>query len=65
MGKVRRAGGILGVLTMVGVFPANVHMALNPDRYGKVPGGKPALYARLPVQPAFIAWIWAAATRKD
>ena len=62
--RIRRAGGVLGVLTMIGVFPANVYMAANPEKYKRVPGGKLALYARLPIQPAFIAWIWAAATRK-
>ena len=48
------------VATLVAVFPANVHMALNPDDYD-VPGGKWALYARLPVQLLFIAWVRAAA----
>jgi uncharacterized membrane protein len=43
----------------VAVFPANLHMALNPDRY-KVPGGRVSLYARLPVQLLFIAWARAA-----
>lgn len=61
--KVRRAGGYLEAATMVGVFPANLHMALNPDTYDKVPGGKWALYARLPLQLGFIAWCLAAARR--
>jgi len=42
------------------VFPANLHMALHPDRY-KVPGGRTSLYLRLPVQLLFIAWALAAA----
>ncbi len=60
---IRRAGGILGVLTMIGVFPANVYMAANPHKYRGLPGGRAALYARLPIQGVFMAWIWAAATR--
>ena len=36
-------------------------MALNPDRY-RVPGGRPALWLRLPVQALFIAWAIAART---
>ena len=47
---------LLGVLAAV--FPANVHMALNPDRYAKVPG--PALWARLPLQFAAAWWVWRA-----
>jgi len=47
------------VATLVVVFPANVHMALHPERY-RVPGGRWALYLRLPLQAAFIAWALAA-----
>ncbi len=36
-------------------------MALEPERYEKgIPGGRIALYARLPVQLLFIAWAYAA-----
>jgi uncharacterized membrane protein len=34
-------------------------MALNPQRF-RVPGGRLALYARLPVQALFVAWARAA-----
>ena len=44
------------IATLVGVFPANVHMAVNPERYSNVP--RWALYARLPVQGLFIWWVW-------
>lgn len=57
-----RAASWWSVATLVAVFPANLHMALNPDRY-KVPGGRAALYARLPVQLLFIAWAAAAGRR--
>ena len=56
--RVRRAGAWWTVATMLAVFPANLHMALNPDDYGSVP--RAALYARLPVQALFIAWALAA-----
>jgi uncharacterized membrane protein len=55
----RKAGFMLSLLTLVGVFPANLHMALHPDRYKKVP--RAALYGRLPIQIIFIVWAWAAA----
>ena len=59
----RRAGGVLGIATLVAVFPANLHMALHPERYRKIPPW--ALYARLPVQALFIYWVWLAALADD
>ena len=58
--RTQRFGGRLSVATLLAVFPANLHMALHPERY-PVPGGRRALYARLPLQIAFIAWARAAA----
>jgi uncharacterized membrane protein len=57
--RTRRAASAWSVATLLAVFPANVHMALNPERY-KVPGGRVALWLRLPVQALFIAWAIAA-----
>jgi uncharacterized membrane protein len=62
--RIRKAGGLLEAATMIGVFPANVHMAANPHKYPQVPGGKWALYARLPLQLGFIAWCLAAGARE-
>jgi uncharacterized membrane protein len=57
----RRAGSLWSIATLLAVFPANVHMAIDAERFEKaVPGGRSALYARLPVQLLFIAWAWAA-----
>ena len=47
---------LLGVLAAV--YPANIHMALNPDRYSRIP--RPALWARLPLQFACAFWVWRA-----
>jgi uncharacterized membrane protein len=52
----RRAAGWLGILTMLGVYPANVQMALNPGKYSQIPSA--ALWARLPLQGVFIWWIY-------
>jgi uncharacterized membrane protein len=49
------------IATLIAVFPANVEMALHPERFPKIPGGKRTLVARLPLQAAFIAWVLAAA----
>jgi uncharacterized membrane protein len=58
--RTRRAASWLNVATLLAVFPANLHMALHPERYKQVPGGRPALLARLPLQAVFIAWALAA-----
>lgn len=57
--RTRRPAGWGLVALFVAVFPANVHMALNPGLYPEAP---PAVwYARLPVQAVFILWAyWAA-----
>jgi uncharacterized membrane protein len=44
------------IATLAAVFPANVHMAMHPERYSRIP--RWALYARLPVQGAFVLWVW-------
>jgi uncharacterized membrane protein len=48
------------ITTLLAVFPANLHMALHPEQFPKVPGGARALNARLPVQAGFIAWVLSA-----
>jgi uncharacterized membrane protein len=57
--RTRRAASWWSVATLAAVFPANVNMALNADRY-EVPGGAAALWLRLPVQILFVAWALAA-----
>lgn len=58
--QTRRVGGAWSVATLLAVFPANVDMALHPDRFPRVRGGRWALWARLPVQALFVAWAVAA-----
>lgn len=55
--RTRRLGMWFSIATLVAVFPANLHMALNPERYD-FPAA--ALWARLPLQVLLIAWAWAA-----
>jgi uncharacterized membrane protein len=62
--RTRRPAGWWLVGTLLGVFPANLHMALHPSQYSKVPGGAPALWARLPVQGVFIAWVLSASRQR-
>ncbi len=57
----RRWAGRWLIATLIAVFPANLHMAMNPDRYAKtIPGGRTSLIARLPFQLLFIGWVRAA-----
>jgi uncharacterized membrane protein len=49
------------IATLVAVFPANVHMALHPERYKRIPPW--ALYLRLPLQGLFIWDVWRSAIR--
>jgi uncharacterized membrane protein len=59
--RTRRLASWWSIATLIAVFPANVHMALHPDRYEeRVPGGRVGLWLRLPVQALFIAWALAA-----
>lgn len=44
------------IATLAAVYPANVHMAMQPGRYARIP--RWALYARLPLQGAFVLWVW-------
>jgi uncharacterized membrane protein len=61
--RTRRAGGALGIATLLAVFPANVHMALHPERYSRIP--RWALLARLPLQGVMIYWVWLAALGRE
>ena len=57
----RRAAAWWLILTLIAIFPANVNMAVNAQRFRRVP--EPLLWLRLPVQGALIAWVWRAALR--
>jgi uncharacterized membrane protein len=59
----RRPAGWWLIATLVAVFPANVHMALHADDFPKVRGGAASLWARLPIQAVFIAWVVGAMRR--
>lgn len=63
--RTRRAAGWLLVATLIAIYPANVYMAIHPDRYPGVPGGSVTLIARLPLQILFIYWVWLAALQKE
>lgn len=56
--RTRRLAGWFLIATLVGVYPANIYMAFNPDRFANIPPW--ALWARLPLQFLFLYWVWLA-----
>jgi len=48
------AWGLIALLAAI--FPANLHMALHPERYRSVP--EFALWLRLPLQGVLMLWAW-------
>ena len=61
--RFRQKAGIFMILIMIGVFPANLHMALNPSAFPEVPTW--FLYLRLPLQGLLIWWAWTATRVKE
>jgi uncharacterized membrane protein len=60
--RLRSLAGWGLVLLLVAVFPANLHMAMNPELFSDV--SPAALYVRLPIQIVLILWAYWA-TRLD
>lgn len=60
--RTRRAGGWWLIAVLIGVFPANVHMALHPEQFPDFPVW--GLTLRLPLQFLLMAWAWWA-TQED
>ncbi len=56
--RTQRVAGVGLIALLVAVFPANLHMARNPERFKRFP--RWALYARLPLQPLMMIWAWRA-----
>jgi len=54
--STRRFAGYGLMALLAAVYPANLHMAINPELFPDV--SPTALYARLPLQFVFAAWIW-------
>lgn len=60
--RTRRIAGAGLIALLAAVFPANLYMARNPERFRRIP--RWALYARLPLQPLMMWAVWRA-TRRD
>lgn len=61
--KYTRLAGWGLIALLVAVFPANLHMALNPHLFPELPPA--AYYIRLPFQLVFAAWVyWTTISRR-
>jgi uncharacterized membrane protein len=58
----RRPAGWWLIATLIAIFPANMQMALNAERYRAIPA--PLLWLRLPLQALLIAWAWRVAVQR-
>lgn len=55
-GRTRAIAGVWLIAVLILVFPANIHMAVNSERFGSI---APALlWARLPLQGLLVWWAW-------
>ena len=64
--RTRRLAGWWLIGLLAAVFPANLHMAVNPEQVrgldlDRMP--RWALWARLPLQPLMMLWAWRATRR--
>jgi uncharacterized membrane protein len=61
--RTRACAGRLLIATLVAIFPANVNMAVNAERFRQFP--EPLLWLRLPLQALLIRWAWRVAVRRS
>jgi len=59
--RTRRLSGVWLVALLAAVFPANLYMVREPERFKRMP--RWALFARLPLQPLMMSWAWRATRR--
>ena len=60
-GRWRGMAGWGLIALLVAVFPANIYMLQHPGQFHFAPW---ILWARLPLQGVFIAWVWFAAVQR-
>ena len=54
--RTRTAAAVCLIALLIAVFPANIYMALDRERFASIPEW--TLIARLPLQLVLIAWVW-------
>jgi uncharacterized membrane protein len=58
--STRRAAGWGLIALLAAVFPANVYMAVRPERFRDLRVPAVLLWLRLPLQPLMMWWAWRA-----
>ncbi len=56
--RFRRAAAWGLIALLIAIFPANLHVALDPAAGADFGFSQTVLWLRLPFQAVFIAWIW-------
>lgn len=54
--RTRRLGSLTLIALLIGVFPANIYMAIRADLFPNIPYA--LLLLRLPLQAVLIFWVW-------
>jgi uncharacterized membrane protein len=62
---LRRFAGWGLIALLISVFPANVYMAVAPQKIPDMHFPQWALWLRLPLQAVFVAWVWFASRTVD
>ncbi|HEY1458138.1 MAG TPA: hypothetical protein VGF15_06435 [Solirubrobacteraceae bacterium] len=60
--RTRRLSALGLIALLAAVFPANLYMAREPERFPKIP--RWALYLRLVAQPLMMWWAWRVSTKR-
>lgn len=63
--KYRRLAGMLMIMMLVAIFPANIYVAWAQPVLPNVDYTPDSMWWRLLLQPVFIAWIWHTSLIKD
>jgi uncharacterized membrane protein len=63
--RLRRWAGWGLIALLIAVFPANVYMAVSPQRIPDLHFARWMLWLRLPLQGVFVVWVWYASLRTD
>jgi uncharacterized membrane protein len=56
--RLRRPAALGLIALLIAVFPANLYMAFEPQKFADLHLPEWTFLARLPLQAVFIAWVW-------
>ena len=63
--KLRRLSGILMMILLVAIFPANIYVAIMQPSLPTLEYSAASMWWRLLLQPLFILWIWFVSVKKQ